>query len=151
MPSIGSKKAFLQAVVKSLKTSAEATAPKLSQVVQNSADTIVYNVYKPEIYERTESLKKAVDSKISTFGAKSIEMLVFHNPAKSSHTSVLDYIIDEQQFPGIIVGGAFPLFGAGIWTQPRDYWEHARKEIEQKTTIKKNMVENMKKLGWGAK
>ena len=149
MPSLGSVKTALAYLANEIKDSAEDVAIKMEETEERAIDDIVYNAYVPTDYNRTENLKNSVDSVV--YGdTKAVNIEVFHNDLVEDHESVLEADINED-FPGIIIGGAFPLFGEGAYTEPRDYLEHAKKEIERKNLIVKEITKSLRAKGINAR
>ena len=148
MPSFSSKKSASAYIKKIIAESGTGVVNEIAKKEKKVIDNVIYKSYTPEVYDRTYRLKNSIEGKVTKANSKEVVLESGHNPSKNAHTSVLDTIIDEAQFPGIILSGAFDLWKTGgIWTRPRDYIGKSKQVIKQEDLIRKKLKEELKKRG----
>lgn len=164
---ITNEKELLEAIMPSLKQVVNYVMEQMLKKHKEAIRQIVYNSYRPKIYERTGEFNKAWDTSVENGSAKNeVQGKMFYDPDSMTvgqpstiigtpeygrHASAIDNLDVRPYLAEIIYEGlSGPAFGHGVtsgqWHKKRDAWERLLKEIGE-SQVDKWIREGCNKAG----
>ncbi len=125
----------------------------LKEKVEGNVDKMVYDAYNPKEYERTGQLKNSLFTKTPKIKNKTVEVEVKHDTDKIDSIAPNQHYSVVEKYPRkdvsdwipylVISGKTHPLWGEGVFTEPRDYIEKTKTELEGSKEHVDELVKNL--------